>query len=116
MALHRNYINGEWLEGKGVRENINPSDITDIVGKYAQADKAQTEAAVKAAVDSAVAPVLAELKALQALVNAGPRAASKDDQSVVVGEKADTAQAQLKSGGENDPLFAQLGMTVPTKG
>ena len=49
MALHRNYINGEWLEGKGVRENINPSDITDIVGEYAQADKAQTEAAIAAA-------------------------------------------------------------------
>ena len=48
MALHRNYINGEWLEGKGVRENINPSDITDIVGEYAQADKAQTEAAIAA--------------------------------------------------------------------
>ena len=49
MALHRNYINGEWLEGKGVRENINPSDITDIVGEYAQADKAQTEDAIAAA-------------------------------------------------------------------
>jgi aldehyde dehydrogenase (NAD+) len=49
MALHRNFINGEWLEGKGVRENINPSDITDIVGEYAQADTAQTEAAIAAA-------------------------------------------------------------------
>ena len=49
MALHRNFINGEWLEGKGVRENINPSDLTDIVGEYAQADKAQTEAAIAAA-------------------------------------------------------------------
>jgi len=33
MALHRNFINGEWLEGKKVRENINPSDLTDIVGE-----------------------------------------------------------------------------------
>ena len=49
MALHRNFINGEWLEGKSVRENINPSDITDIVGEYAQADKAQAEAAIAAA-------------------------------------------------------------------
>jgi aldehyde dehydrogenase (NAD+) len=49
MALHRNFINGEWLEGKGVRENLNPSDLTDIVGEYAQADKAQTEAAIAAA-------------------------------------------------------------------
>ena len=49
MALHRNYINGEWLEGKRVRENLNPSDLSDIVGEYAQADKAQTEAAIAAA-------------------------------------------------------------------
>jgi aldehyde dehydrogenase (NAD+) len=49
MALHRNFINGEWLEGKGVRENLNPSDLTDIVGEYVQADKAQTEAAIAAA-------------------------------------------------------------------
>jgi len=49
MALHRNFINGEWLEGRGVRENLNPSDLSDIVGEYAQADKAQTEAAIAAA-------------------------------------------------------------------
>ena len=49
MALHRNFINGEWLEGSNVRENINPSDITDVVGEYAQADKAQTESAIAAA-------------------------------------------------------------------
>jgi len=49
MALHRNFINGEWLEGRGVRENLNPSDLSDIVGEYAQADKAQTETAIAAA-------------------------------------------------------------------
>jgi alpha-ketoglutaric semialdehyde dehydrogenase len=49
MALHRNFINGEWLEGRSVRENMNPSDMTDVVGEYAQADKAQTEAAIAAA-------------------------------------------------------------------
>ena len=49
MTLHRNFINGEWLEGGNVRENINPSDITDIVGEYVQADKAQTETAIAAA-------------------------------------------------------------------
>jgi alpha-ketoglutaric semialdehyde dehydrogenase len=49
MALHRNFINGEWLEGKSAKENLNPSDLTDIVGEYAHADKAQTEAAIAAA-------------------------------------------------------------------
>ena len=48
MALHKNFINGEWLAGTGTKENINPSDVTDIVGEYAQADKAQTEAAIRA--------------------------------------------------------------------
>ena len=49
MTLNKNFINGEWLEGKGVRENINPSDLTDMIGTYAQADKAQTESAIAAA-------------------------------------------------------------------
>ena len=49
MALHKNFINGEWLEGFGQRENINPSDMSEVVGVYAQADKAQTEMAIAAA-------------------------------------------------------------------
>ena len=49
MALHKNYINGEWVEGKSIRENINPSDLSDIVGEYAQADRAQAGAAIAAA-------------------------------------------------------------------
>ena len=49
MALHKNFINGEWVAGTGAKENINPSDVSDIVGEYAQADKAQTEAAIAAA-------------------------------------------------------------------
>ena len=49
MALHKNFINGEWLEGFGQRENINPSDMSEVVGVYAQADKAQAEAAIAAA-------------------------------------------------------------------
>ena len=47
--LHKNYINGEWLEGASVSKNINPSDVTDVVGEYAQADAAQAEAAIAAA-------------------------------------------------------------------
>jgi aldehyde dehydrogenase (NAD+) len=57
MALHKNFINGEWVAGTGAKENINPSDVTDIVGEYAQADKAQTEAAIAAA--QAAAPAWA---------------------------------------------------------
>ena len=49
MALHKNYINGEWVEGKGVRENINPSDLSDMVGEYAQADRPKADTAIAAA-------------------------------------------------------------------
>jgi alpha-ketoglutaric semialdehyde dehydrogenase len=47
--LHKNYINGEWLEGANASENINPSDVTDVVGLFAQADAKQAEAAITAA-------------------------------------------------------------------
>jgi acyl-CoA reductase-like NAD-dependent aldehyde dehydrogenase len=47
--LHKNYINGEWVEGKSAKDNINPSDVSDVVGVYAQADKTQALAAIAAA-------------------------------------------------------------------
>jgi alpha-ketoglutaric semialdehyde dehydrogenase len=47
--LHKNYINGEWLEGVSASENINPSDVSDVVGIYAQADAKQAEDAIAAA-------------------------------------------------------------------
>ncbi len=49
MALQKNFINGEWVEGVGAKANINPSDISDVVGEYAQADKVQAETAIAAA-------------------------------------------------------------------
>ena len=48
-ALHKNFIAGEWVEGAGVTRDINPSDTNDVVGEYAQADAAQTGAAIEAA-------------------------------------------------------------------
>src|SRR5271165_4178144 len=47
--MHKNLIAGDWVEGAGVTRNVNPSDTNDIVGEYAQADAAQTNAAVMAA-------------------------------------------------------------------
>lgn len=46
---HNNLINGAWLPSAHTSKNINPSDITDIVGEYAQADVAQVNGAVAAA-------------------------------------------------------------------
>jgi alpha-ketoglutaric semialdehyde dehydrogenase len=48
-APFKNFIAGDWLDGAGVTRNINPSNTRDIVGEYAQADKAQTERAIAAA-------------------------------------------------------------------
>jgi aldehyde dehydrogenase (NAD+) len=44
-----NYINGEWTEGAAWAPNRNPSDLSDVIGEYAQADKEQTGAAIAAA-------------------------------------------------------------------
>jgi alpha-ketoglutaric semialdehyde dehydrogenase len=45
----RNYIAGEWLEGSAWTANRNPSDLSDVIGEYAQADAQQTNTAVAAA-------------------------------------------------------------------
>ncbi len=49
MAQHNNLINGEWVAGASYTPNVNPSNIKDVIGEYAQADAAQVEAAVGAA-------------------------------------------------------------------
>src|SRR6056297_2196886 len=45
----RNFIAGQWQDGAGTVENRNPSDLTDVIGHYAQADAAQLDAALAAA-------------------------------------------------------------------
>ena len=47
--MKRNYIAGEWVAGAGARANVNPSDLSDVIDDYAQADEAQTHAAIEAA-------------------------------------------------------------------
>jgi alpha-ketoglutaric semialdehyde dehydrogenase len=49
MAVQKNFIDGAWVEGSGITVDINPSDVSDVVGEYTQADKAQTEEAIAAA-------------------------------------------------------------------
>lgn len=49
MSLHKNFIAGEWCDGIDANANINPSDVSDTVGEYARADKAQAETAIAAA-------------------------------------------------------------------
>jgi len=45
----QNYIDGQWVAGSGQTADVNPSNTADVIGEYAQADRAQTEAAIAAA-------------------------------------------------------------------
>jgi len=49
QKLHQNLINGEWAGTGGASRNINPSNLADLVGEYAQADAAQVSNAIAAA-------------------------------------------------------------------
>lgn len=45
----RNYIAGEWCEGEGAVANINPSDLSDVIGHFAQGSAADMDRAVASA-------------------------------------------------------------------
>ena len=47
--LHNNLIAGEWLAGASANADINPSNLGDVVGDFAQASVAQVQTAVDAA-------------------------------------------------------------------
>jgi alpha-ketoglutaric semialdehyde dehydrogenase len=47
--IHGNYIDGDWVEGPAVTPNVNPSDVSETVGEYAQGDAAAAETAIAAA-------------------------------------------------------------------
>lgn len=49
MNTHGNYINGAWLAAGDVRENLNPSDTTDVIGRYARSTADSVDDAVEAA-------------------------------------------------------------------
>ena len=47
--LNYNFIAGEWLAGASEIANINPSDLSDTIGHFAQADSAQLQRALDSA-------------------------------------------------------------------
>jgi aldehyde dehydrogenase (NAD+) len=55
MGLQQNFIGGTWIDGAAARDNVNPSDLSDVVGTYAQADAGGVAAAVDAATAAAPA-------------------------------------------------------------
>ncbi|MGD8351287.1 MAG: aldehyde dehydrogenase family protein, partial [Gammaproteobacteria bacterium] len=50
--ITQNFIAGEWLAGTSEIANINPSDLSDTIGHYAQADAAQLQRALDAAAEA----------------------------------------------------------------
>ncbi|MEY3124687.1 MAG: hypothetical protein RLZZ573_1207 [Pseudomonadota bacterium] len=46
---HKNFINGQWLSGHGLSPNVNPSNLADVIGDYAQTDAGGIDMAVQAA-------------------------------------------------------------------
>src|SRR5690606_31485367 len=56
-TMKQNYIAGKWVDGATVSRNVNPSDLSDVIGEFAQADVKQTGEAVAAA--AAAVPVWA---------------------------------------------------------
>lgn len=49
MTVHGNYVAGEWATSATLRDNRNPSDLADLVGRYAYGDAGLTESAIAAA-------------------------------------------------------------------
>src|SRR3984893_8611660 len=50
--LFQNFIGGAWVDGNEAVANINPSNLPDVIGAYANADAAQTNSAIDAASDA----------------------------------------------------------------
>ena len=49
MSLRNNLIDGQWVAGQLHTPNVNPSDLSDVVGEYTQGDARHVDAAVAAA-------------------------------------------------------------------
>ncbi|MEB5963712.1 aldehyde dehydrogenase family protein [Comamonas testosteroni] len=49
MTPHHNLINGQWTAADSYSPNTNPSDLSDVIGEYAQGGAADVQAAVAAA-------------------------------------------------------------------
>jgi acyl-CoA reductase-like NAD-dependent aldehyde dehydrogenase len=53
--VRANLIGGEWVDGTTTVADVNPSDLSDVVGDYAVADEVQVDLAIDAASDAAPA-------------------------------------------------------------
>ncbi len=67
---HKNLIAGEWLAGDTEIENRNPSDVTDLIGMYAQATSDQLDATLARARTAQAEWAAYGLERKQAVLNA----------------------------------------------
>lgn len=49
MTIFKNYINGEWVGGSTTSQNLNPSNLSDLIGEFTQGDAEDVDVAVAAA-------------------------------------------------------------------
>lgn len=49
MSRYDNLINGQWISSTNYSPNLNPSDLSDVIGEYAQGNLDDVQAAVAAA-------------------------------------------------------------------
>ena len=49
QSAFANFIDGEWVAASRTVANINPSDLSDVIGHYAQGDGDQLTRAIAAA-------------------------------------------------------------------
>jgi aldehyde dehydrogenase (NAD+) len=72
-AMRALYIDGEWVETDDSIDNINPSDTTDSLGRYAQATPALADQAInsanRAAVEWGQSPMETRYQVLMAIGN-----------------------------------------------
>ena len=69
-VTHRNLIAGEWLTGETEIENRNPSDLSDLLGHYAQASSEQLDKTLDRARAAQVEWAAYGLERKQAVLNA----------------------------------------------
>ena len=48
MNNFNNLINGQWLAGHSTSANLNPSNLSDVIGEYEQTDAATIHSARQA--------------------------------------------------------------------
>ncbi|WP_113911814.1 aldehyde dehydrogenase family protein [Roseovarius dicentrarchi] len=68
--VQKNYIAGEWLAGPSDITNVNPSDLSDTIGTYAQASADQLDRALDAAKTAQAEWAAYGLERKQAVLNA----------------------------------------------